>query len=579
MTGNATTVNISSDDPKPGENRSIFQGFEWYLPVNIPQLTQHASSGVLKDQLVTHWTSLTLLLPELKALGITSIWIPPACKASNPMDNGYAIYDLYDLGEFDAKGSVATKWGTKQELQRLCEEARKQGIGIIFDAVLNHRAAADASEEMEAVRVDFQDRTKEVDKRPSTIVGWTKFNYDARRGKYSRLKYNKDHFSGIDWDDKAKQKSIYKLVGTRSDGSKKGWAQDVARSENGNYDYLMCADVDFGSSEVREDVKNWGRWLLEELPGVSGIRLDAIKHYSAGFQKEFLDHVKQAADAEGGDFFLVGEYWLQNSRGLSKHIDKTFGGQLHMFDVKLLYNFHNISTGLIKDLRYVFSGSLVELQPNRAVTFVTNHDTQEEQSLAAPVEPWFIPHAYTLILLRRAGHPCVFWGDVFGTSGPQPRLPACGGRLMRLVKARQLFAYGEQTDDSSSISSAMKSLLNPKDITCIAWQRQWRHDTHGPISLVVLISISWSWKKKRVRVPKECAGQIYTDLMGFCWSGVQIDKDGFGEFVVGPRSISVWTWNDAPGRSEVDNLVYPAEPSLQPPLEADTTAADDPTSL
>jgi len=560
-------INITNDDPKPGENKTILQGFEWYLPVNLPQLTQDASNVGLNDRLSTHWTHLTLLLPELKAMGATSLWIPPACKATNPMDNGYGIYDLYDLGEFDTKGSIATKWGTKHELQMLCRAAQQLDIGIIFDAVLNHRAAADGSEEVKVVRVDSRNRTIELDKNPLTIEAWTRFDYSARNGKYSQLNYNKQHFNGIDWDSRTRQKSIYRIVEPRPDGTKREWAQDVGKSENDNYDYLMFANIDYSNNEVQEDVKKWGRWLLDELPGVRGIRLDAIKHYSARFQREFIDHLKQNLDADASKFFFVGEYWLRNSPGLSNHINKTFAGQLHMFDVRLMYNFHNISRGKICDLRQVFSGSLVELQPRLTVTFVTNHDTQESQSLAAPVDTWFVPHAYALILLRQDGHPCVFWGDVFGTSGPQPRLPACGGRLVRLVKARQLFAYGAQDDHFSSTISAARSLLMPRATSCIAWQRQWKHLTHGSISLVVLVSISWSWKKKRVRVPRDCAGQIFTDIMGFCWSCVQIGKDGFGEFVVGPRSISVWTWRDAPGRSEVDTLEYPISSSPLPLLE------------
>ena len=121
-----------------------------------------------------------------------------------------------------------------------------------------------------------------------------------------------------------------------------------------------------------------------------------------------------------------------------------FGGKLNLFDVQLLYNFHDISKGRIKDIRRVFHDSLVSIKPDQAVTFVSNHDTQEMQSLAAPVDPWFIPHAYALILLRQGGQPCVFWGDIFGNDGPSPRLPSCGGRLIRLIKTRELFAYGEQ---------------------------------------------------------------------------------------------------------------------------------------
>ena len=82
------------------------------------------------------------------------MWIPPACKAAHWDGNGYDVYDLYDLGEFDAKGSVATKWGSKQELVELCQEADRMAIGIYFDAVLNHKAAADRVEKCPAVEVD-----------------------------------------------------------------------------------------------------------------------------------------------------------------------------------------------------------------------------------------------------------------------------------------------------------------------------------------------------------------------------------------------------------------------------------------
>lgn len=36
----------------------------------------------------------------------------------------------YDLGDFNQKGSVATKWGTKDELMKLCENAESHGVGI-----------------------------------------------------------------------------------------------------------------------------------------------------------------------------------------------------------------------------------------------------------------------------------------------------------------------------------------------------------------------------------------------------------------------------------------------------------------
>lgn len=115
----------------------MFQGFEWYVP------DDHK-----------HWQRLRDAVPGLKAIGVDNVWIPPGCKASSPSGNGYDIYDLYDLGEFDQKGSRGTKWGTKEELVELINKANDVGVGVYWDAVLNHKAAADKTEKCRAVEVD-----------------------------------------------------------------------------------------------------------------------------------------------------------------------------------------------------------------------------------------------------------------------------------------------------------------------------------------------------------------------------------------------------------------------------------------
>jgi alpha-amylase len=121
------------------KNCTMLQGFEWYCP---------------GDQ--KHWQRLKNVVPTLAALGITSIWIPPATKELSQYGNGYGIYDLWDLGKFDQKGSVATKWGPKGELVDLAECASAHGIAILFDFVLNHKAGADYTEMVIACKVDTE---------------------------------------------------------------------------------------------------------------------------------------------------------------------------------------------------------------------------------------------------------------------------------------------------------------------------------------------------------------------------------------------------------------------------------------
>lgn len=115
----------------------MLEAFEWYTPPDG-----------------RHYQRLQSALSDLKEIGVDNLLLPPGCKAMQPTGNGYDIYDLYDLGEFDQKGSVATKWGSKQDLIALAQAAEELGMGMYWDAVLNHKAGADRKEKCLAVTVD-----------------------------------------------------------------------------------------------------------------------------------------------------------------------------------------------------------------------------------------------------------------------------------------------------------------------------------------------------------------------------------------------------------------------------------------
>ena len=81
------------------QQETLLQYFEWYLP---------AGGG--------HWRRAAADAPHLAALGFTGVWLPPAYKGhQGQADVGYGVYDLYDLGEFDQKGTVPTKYGRREE--------------------------------------------------------------------------------------------------------------------------------------------------------------------------------------------------------------------------------------------------------------------------------------------------------------------------------------------------------------------------------------------------------------------------------------------------------------------------------
>ncbi|KAK0724498.1 alpha-amylase-like protein [Lasiosphaeris hirsuta] len=535
-------VLIPAHAPCPA-NPTMLQGFEWYMPADG-----------------AHWGRLAGALPALAALGVSSVWIPPACKAARPEGNGYDIYDLYDLGEFEQKGTTRTKWGGKKELVALVKEAEGFGIGVIFDAVLNHKAAADYSEEVIAERINPKDRRKVVGEE-GVIQAWTGYEFPGRRGAYSPLKWNKEHFTGIDYDDRIRENGVWKFRG-------KEWAEDVDE-ELGNYDYLlvhsslggeswvetdkralhsMFADVDHRHPDVRRDLFYWAGWLRSQMK-LGGLRLDAIKHYSFEFLRDFITHIQQHVDP---NWFLVGEYWREDSEFLARYIEY-MGHRISLFDVQLVTNLSKVSLlGEKGDLRQVFDDALVVWKPNNTVTFVVNHDTQDGQSLETPVAPSFIPLAYSLILLRaNAGIPCVFWSDLYGSFGQHPRPdrgnfipPNSGGAVLpKMMLARQLWAYGSQFD----------YLDQPH---CIGFTRHGHPARSGGDGLAVVMTNGWAFASKKMFVGEAHAREVWTDVLRWCPGKVVIDSAGWGEFPVACRSVSVWVNRAAQGREFVDSFVF-----------------------
>ena len=140
-------------------------------------------------------------------------------------------------------------------------------------------------------------------------------------------------------------------------------------------------------------------------------------------------------------------------------------------DVRLHQNLFEASqAGSSYDLRSIFADSLVEIKPDKAVTFVDNHDTQRGQALESTVQEWFKPAAYALILLREQGLPCVFYGDYYGISG-QYAQQDFKEVLDRLLVIRKDLAYGEQTDYFD-------------DANCIGWVRSGA-EHQSPIAVLI----------------------------------------------------------------------------------------------
>ena len=67
-------------------------------------------------------------LDHIQALGVDAIWLSPVSVSPNA-DNGSDISDYRDINP---------EYGTMADMEHLIAEARRRGIRIIMDLVVNH---------------------------------------------------------------------------------------------------------------------------------------------------------------------------------------------------------------------------------------------------------------------------------------------------------------------------------------------------------------------------------------------------------------------------------------------------------
>ncbi|HEY9660385.1 MAG TPA: alpha-amylase [Allocoleopsis sp.] len=480
-------------------NGTMMQFFHWYSP----------SDG-------NHWIEAKNRAAELVNAGFTSIWLPPAFKGSaGGYDVGYGAYDLYDLGEFNQKSSIRTKYGTRSQYLETIEVLQAAKLQVYADVILDRKHGAEGTERIWATPFNRDDRFQAVGDYQE-IEAYTHFYFPGRQGTHSAMEWHWWHFDAVNYNrlKPTEQNLIYLLQGKSFD--------HFISLEQGDAPFLLGCDLDFENAEVRQELVNWGKWYLDTT-GVNGFRIDAAKHLPSWFLGQWLDTLRTYSEQE---LFAVGEFWSENVISLHAFIAAT-AGSLALFDVPLHYNFHRASQmGSAYDLRSILEGTLVQQQPVLAVTFVEDHNTQPLQRLASPVESWFKPIAYAIILLRQSGYPCVFYGDYYGAHywdrGCDIFMTSHQEILDKLLYARQRYAYGSQTDYFD-------------DPNLIGWTRM--GDAENPQAMAVLVSND-KGGSKWMDVGR--SSTKFVDLTGQNHAPVLTNEAGWGEFWCDGGSVSVW---------------------------------------
>ncbi|MEM9537057.1 MAG: alpha-amylase [Cyanobacteria bacterium P01_A01_bin.3] len=553
------------------ENGVLFQFFSWFLPKD--------ASIQGNDPL---WIFLEKQARHLSDLGISAVWIPPAYKGWGGLGGqttetvGYDVYDHFDLGEFannneaTASSPKRTKYGDKVQLKSAIDELHRFNVQVYADIVVNHKFGGEPEDIFwQAVRVDPENRNDLLfgdgfERGVIEIKPYSSFDFPARGGIHSSFRWSVWHFDGFD--------SVSRI---RQNGSE--WSQDSraylyfplfngfdwipntksfdewVSLEKGNYDYLTGNDLDFDRFDVREEIKYWGRWITQEL-NLDGFRIDAVKHISADFIREWIGDVRAS---EGRDLFVAGEYIAGDTQPLHSYIERVsatgvFPQAVNLLDFPLRFKFKEASYANenypLTELSY---GTLMAEQPALAVTFVENHDYEFGRGLDSHVQDWFKPLGYTYILLRDKGYPCVFFADYYGSdlSSEFNVYPPGSNYLDILLKLRAQFALGEERFyDSRNVVGWIRNGFVPGAKGAMA-----AVICNAPGGTVASIRMDTGRKNRKFyhfATLKLFSGDfvvargpysLFGDKAGEIWT----DSSGFGEFLAEGRTASIWLEEDA----------------------------------
>lgn len=499
------TPNPHPEIPESMINNTMYQAFYWNYP-KPPEVTQRL------------WETIPDKAAGWAEVGITSVWFPPANKGnSNEWSVGYDPYDFWDLGEFDQKGTVHTRYGTKEQLEEAIFHTQSYGIKVYLDTVFNHRMGGDSQEAI-----------------PGIGMGWTVFNPQGREQYYTQERFP-TLWHDFDWNWQA----FDSIDGSLIEGKDWDWILD------GHGDYLMGSDVDYYYSinntyVIREEMKAWGEWIINDI-GFDGFRLDAIMHVDRSFVQEWLDHV-QANTAK--DVFFVGEAW---TGGVDHYIDFIANDNMNAFDFDLRVEFADYSGGGLttgtKDMRW-WGGMVNTQHAARAVTFVDNHDTNraEDEEYQQPQIINYKNQAYTYILMREWGVPTVYARDYeeFGMNNT----------LDKLITARRYYAYGQGYEIASNTPEVY------------GYVREGLDSVPGT-GLVMLISGRNSGGEQCLSIDSRQANTTFYDITGNRSGTITTNGSGVADFCVNLTESSGWS------------VWVPGDTDIEPPTDITLTISAD----
>jgi len=306
------------------------------------------------DQIEAWWDHLAKQAHLLRQSGFTAVWLPPVNKgASGGLSVGYDVFDDYDIGSKNQKGTIPTRYGTREQLARCVAVLRANGLDVYLDLVENQRAGG-------------------------TGPGGFTFRYldaDSNPGG-GRFPKNPENFHpNVPEDPKTVP------------GQDFSFGSDLAPINGKPPGYVFNGLIESAD------------WLTRALD-VQGYRLDDVK----GVSTEFMLPLLNSKSMKGK--FAVGEFFDGNILLIQNWLFGGMQGRASAFDFPTRFTLARMCNRVGPfDMSSLDHVGLAGSNPFNAVTFVENHDTDRTDPI---VQNKKLGYAY---ILTSEGYPCVFYKD------------------------------------------------------------------------------------------------------------------------------------------------------------------------
>jgi glycosidase len=387
-------------------------------------------------------------LDYLQRLGVTAIWLTPILKnrAVQHYDSkDKAGYHGYWVMDFTA---VDPHFGSRKDLTELIEQAKKRGIGIIFDVVANHTADVIV---------------------PGNGVYQYQYKYakpylDADGRAFDDRQYiNRPDFPRLD---PAKSFPVPPVFLNEADRHIKvpEWLNDPTVYHNRGGAGTSGESVQYGDISGLDDLFTEQLRVVDGMIQIyrdwitgfdlRGFRLDSAKHVNNEFWQRFIPAMSAAAETAGRKNFLIfGEVYNPDPAVLSDYLHRA--SLPSVLDFGFQRAVRNFVTGreppsklaefFLKDAYYTTPDS----NAYGLATFTGNHDIGRigyflrndlpDASDSELVQRDILAHA---LLLFSRGVPVIYYGDEQGFAGlggdSAARQDMFGSRVPELAAERHL---------------------------------------------------------------------------------------------------------------------------------------------